>query len=450
MDPATTKRDTPSDAERAFGSSGSHDDRRSVLARAIVNSVGLPLMLLDGDRRVASVNFPFLEGFRLTADQVLGRPLREVADGQWDAPELSQLLQRAIERPGEIQECEIERTFGALGRRSLRLSARRISESELPIESVLLGIEDTSEKRRAEQVLQGERDALLLRVRSHEDALARAQASLNAEVIAHNLTREQLLHANRLGTVGKLMAGLAHEMGTPINFITARGQMILRGQSNGEQLRADVQIMVEQAERVAHLVRELLGYSRQRPIHRPVDDLRALSERTLELLGPAARRNGVNLSLDPTSDALATTADAGEVQQVLTNLVINAVDAQEEGGSVRIHISKATATLPPACAIPLDRGEPVPDQPLGAGDAARSQQWAVISVSDAGPGIPQEMLQRVFEPFFTTKEPGKGTGLGLAVSGSLVRKHGGWITVDNLAEGGTRFSVYLPLEADPR
>jgi len=396
------------------------------LAEAVVANVPVPLIVLDEHRRVTAVNTSFLKHFQLDERQMLGATLHDAADGLWNIDEVDELL-RACQRDRGDQEHEVERLFGPLGRRTLVVNARSLEIPGGPSGWVLLAVEDVTEKRRAEEVLRGEREALLIRVKRHEDELARAQASLNTEVIAHNLTRGQLLHANRLSTVGKLTAGLTHEMGTPINVITARGQMILRGQSQGEQMIEDVRVMVEQAQRVTQIVRELLDYSRQRPSSRPVDDLSALCERTLELLRPMARRGKVDLLLEPSTNTLGCAADAGEVQQVLTNLVVNAVDALDRGGTVRVRVATRQATPP---------------------GSQGALCWVVMSVSDDGPGIPPHTLGRVFEPFFTTKAPGKGTGLGLSVSGAIVKKLGGWIDVENLDGGGTRFSVHLPQKGE--
>jgi two-component system NtrC family sensor kinase len=150
-----------------------------------------------------------------------------------------------------------------------------------------------------------------------------------------------------------------------------------------------------------------------------------VAEATVAFLAPLARKRNVDLKLVLPPERLDCEVDTGQMQQVLTNLVVNGVHACSQGGSVRVVLERRHA------APPADVG----------GEAG---EYVQASVQDSGQGIPPEHLPRIFEPFFTTKDVGEGTGLGLAVSWGIVREHGGWIEVENDFGHGATFSVYLP------
>lgn len=240
--------------------------------------------------------------------------------------------------------------------------------------------------------------------------LAELQERANEETEARIAALEQLRHADRLGTVGKLASGVAHELGTPLNVVSARAKMILRGESEGAEVQEDARVIVEQAERMTRIIRQLLDFARPRRPAREPTDLRALAGSVLSMLGPLAARSRVELSLVPGPEVEAE-VDVGQIQQVMTNLVMNAIQAQPGGGRVEV-------------AVEAD------------GERVR------LRVSDEGPGIPEEIRARVFEPFFTTKDVGEGTGLGLSVVHGIVQEHGGRIEVGG--ENGATFTVEFP------
>jgi two-component system NtrC family sensor kinase len=233
-----------------------------------------------------------------------------------------------------------------------------------------------------------------------------------------NLT--QLTHTNRLATIGTLTAALAHELGTPLNVITARGQMIVRGVTRGDRtILEDIEVMVQQAERMAQTVRDVLGYARQRQTPVPASDLRALVEAVFRVLRTTARQKHVNLELSASAARIGSSVASGALSQVLTNLIINAIDAQPTGGSVEVDIQ--------LCDDPASHpGNPVE-----------------IRVHDRGHGVPPRLRERIFEPFFTTKDD-RGTGLGLAVCCELMREQGGALELSESGPAGTTFLVRVP------
>lgn len=249
--------------------------------------------------------------------------------------------------------------------------------------------------------------------------LERAQAEAE---IADRQTREaqeQLRHAERLATVGRLAAGVAHELGTPLNVVLARAQLLERNPAGGQALN-HARIIREQAQRMTRIIRQLLDFARRGRAERVAVDLAELTAASLEALRPLAAERGVELHLSSPEQALAH-LDPDQVAQVLTNLIVNATQASPAGERVEVQ--------------------------LVAGEDA----W-ILEVSDRGPGIPPELRERVLEPFFTTKDVGEGTGLGLTVAHGLVSEHGGRLEIDSAPGGGCTLRVHLPFpkEEPPR
>lgn len=256
--------------------------------------------------------------------------------------------------------------------------------------------------------------------------LADAREQLSSETAGRIRALEQLRHADRLSIMGSLSAGIAHELGTPLNVVWERASMIVRGDVVGEQIGACAQIIVDQAARMTNSIKLLLNFARPRSPQRVSIDLRQLVLQTIELVAPVARANRVAVECS-TSSAMAQ-VDPDQIQQVLTNLLMNATQAMPSGGRIRVDISRDV--------------EARRDQ-ASAGDVRRC---ATIAVRDEGQGIQPSDLPRIFEPFFSTKPTGKGTGLGLSISQGIILEHGGWITVASRLGQGAEFTVFLPQE----
>jgi signal transduction histidine kinase len=235
---------------------------------------------------------------------------------------------------------------------------------------------------------------------------------------------EALRHAQRLATVGTLASGIAHELGTPLNVIQARAQLIAQGEVKGPEVASNAQTVVRESERIAHIIRQLLDFSRPRQPVKRVEDLASLAEETVRLLDTLGKKAGVDLDLGPLP-AVRAEVDRQQVQQVLTNLVVNAIQATPPGGAVRLEVAKEQCAPPPTI-------------------GGERQSFARIDVVDSGAGIADDVAPFIFEPFFSTKGVGEGTGLGLSVAWGLARDQGGWIGVQSSVGKGSRFSVYLP------
>jgi signal transduction histidine kinase len=262
-------------------------------------------------------------------------------------------------------------------------------------------------------------DRMAVALSTAREELARQQLEkLDAEARLH--------HAERLGTVGKLAAGVAHELGTPLSVVGTWGRMIASGEAQGDDVVRGGQIVADEAAAMTHIIRQLLDFARRRPPQRGEVDAEVLLATTIRLLGTLAAQRMVPLQHRPAAPC-PVLADAVQLQQVLANLVMNALQASAPGQPVELWVTRE-ARLAPA---DVD-GSPAP------------RDWVVLHVQDHGAGIAPSVLPHVFEPFFTTKEIGEGSGLGLSVSWSLVRDHGGWIAASSEGTVGTHFAVYLP------
>jgi signal transduction histidine kinase len=235
---------------------------------------------------------------------------------------------------------------------------------------------------------------------------------------------EQLRHADRLRTVGTLASGIAHELGTPLNVIAMRAKMIATKEVPLEEAPDNAKVIVGQTERVTKIVRQLLDFARRRAPQRAEIDVRELAEHTGHLLAPLAKKTNVAIDLAP-GEPVHAKVDSAQIEQAITNIVMNGVQAMPEGGKLTIAVSTTEAAPPET-----------PDMP---------KKCALIEISDTGIGMSEENLARISEPFFTTKEVGLGTGLGLSVTHGFLQDHGGWMTAESTLGRGTTFKVYLPV-----
>jgi signal transduction histidine kinase len=247
---------------------------------------------------------------------------------------------------------------------------------------------------------------------------------LAEERSARAAATEQLRHADRLTTVGKLASGLAHELGTPLNVVKGRAALIRDREVEGDEVIDSARIVVEQAERMTALIKQLLEFARPRTLQKGCLRVDAMIARVCELLATIAKTAHVTLQR-PEPTALEVEADDAQLQQVLTNLAINAIHASPAGAKVELAASEVEMTAPPHV------------------DSANTL-WLAIRVRDHGVGMDATTAERVFEPFFSTKGVGEGTGLGLSVSWGIIREHGGWIALESAPGEGSTFTVYLP------
>jgi two-component system NtrC family sensor kinase len=226
--------------------------------------------------------------------------------------------------------------------------------------------------------------------------------------------RARLMETERLAAVGELVAGVAHEVNNPLSSISAFAQLLLREEGLTPQQRESIDVIRSETGRASQVVRDLLAFARRSAPQREPLDLNQVVERTIRLRNYQLTSSGIHVALDLSPDIPAIHGDARQLQQVVLNLVTNAIQAMANIGGGTLSI-----------ATRADRNR------------------VVLDVADTGPGIPPDTRARIFEPFFTTKPEGEGTGLGLSVSYGIIIAHGGTITLVD-SPSGARFLVSIP------
>ena len=226
--------------------------------------------------------------------------------------------------------------------------------------------------------------------------------------------QEQLLRSERLAAIGQLAAGVSHEIDNPVGIILGNAELLLQDLEADHPLRDDVAAIIEECRRCKRITGGLLGFARSPVGHLDRVDLNSLIAETVSSLRPQKLFKDLDLTVNPIAEGLYVNADADQLRQVMINVLLNAAQALQGGGQIKISLLKQ------------------PDK-------------ALIYVDDSGPGIPEADREKVFQPFFSTKAHGEGTGLGLPLCRKLVEAQGGEIFVDRAPQGGARLSVSLPL-----
>ena len=251
--------------------------------------------------------------------------------------------------------------------------------------------------------------------------LTEAQQRLRDENERKIDLERRLRHSAKLATIGTLASGLAHEIGTPLNVIRGRAEYLLNADSNPPKTSEGLETIVNQIDRITKIVRMLLDFSSRRELAQHPRDVREIINEALNFLQTEAQRRAVRFVANLPTEPLIVKCEAGQLQQVFINLAVNALDAMsEKGGTLQVTAESNR-------------------------DGMRKNLRLLFE--DSGPGVAESDRERIFDPFFTTKEPGKGTGMGLAISQSIVREHDGTIEVEQ-GRTGACFVVTLPLMTD--
>ncbi len=352
-----------------------------------VKQTPLGVIEWDPDLRVRSWNPAAAAIFGWSAEEVIGRPAdfmtpvegRGQREAAWPPPLAipggTRTIRTNVRRDGRTIECEWYST--------------PLVDSSGQVVAVASFVQDISEKRRMEQ---------------------------------------HLVQAQRLESIGRLAGGVAHDFNNLLTAIFAHTHMLRAEVPDDAPMRGEIEGIQAAADRAAALTRQLLAFARRQVVQpRPV----ALNDLMLGLVQMLRRLVGEHIefvtSVAPEEGPVL--ADAGQLEQVVVNLVVNARDAMPEGG--RLTLETGTLVL----TEPLQR----------SGETLAPGRYATLSVSDTGHGIPESVREHIYEPFFTTKPAGQGTGLGLATCYGIVRQHGGHLWFESEVGRGTRFTICLPV-----
>jgi two-component system, NtrC family, sensor kinase len=234
--------------------------------------------------------------------------------------------------------------------------------------------------------------------------------------------QEEMLRVERMASIGKLAAVVAHEINNPLAGILTYSKLLKKRLSRGPEPNAEnismLDLMESESRRCGEIVKNLMTFARPTSMNREPSDLNAVIDRCVRLVQHQLTLKSVELHLDLYKDLPAVRCDPGQIEQVILALVMNAIDALSNGGNLSLVSRKVL-----------------------------NSDSVQIEVRDDGIGMPQDVLKKMFEPFFTTKEHGRGLGLGLAISRNIVDRHGGRIEVSSEPSHGTTFIITLPLQS---
>ncbi|MBU1748073.1 MAG: response regulator, partial [Chloroflexi bacterium] len=236
-----------------------------------------------------------------------------------------------------------------------------------------------------------------------------------------------LLQAQKMEAIGVLAGGIAHDFNNILTSMIGFAQMLQVYEELSPAAQAGLASIEREGQRAAHLIRQMLDFSRRSASAPQSLDLAPFLKELVKFLERAIPEH-IRITLDLAPGEYPVHADPIQLQQVVTNLAVNARDAMPTGGELRLGLARFT--LPPATLAPCPGMAP--------------GEWVVLAVTDTGTGIPADVLPHLYEPFFTTKEVGQGTGLGLAQVYGIVQQHAGFIDVETAVGRGTTFRVYLP------
>ena len=234
----------------------------------------------------------------------------------------------------------------------------------------------------------------------------------NRDITESKKAEKALLQAERLAAMGRLIASLAHEINNPLQAISNSLELTIDFPLEEEERRHYLKGARQEVERLIHITRGILDYTRPQEIKQTTSNVNEVIKRTLEITNDRLKKFNISTSVNIPAQLPALPISSDQLGQVFLNLVLNAIDQMQDGGSLTI-------------------------------TAERNEEAVVISFRDNGTGIPQNKLDYIFEPFFTTKTD--GTGLGLSISQNIIRTYRGKITAENIKNNGAVFKVFLPL-----
>jgi len=308
------------------------------------------------------------------------------------AKRLSTPLRRLEEISRRVAEGEYDHEFTARGPREIEHLARSLNEMAKQLRG---------EKRELEEWA----NTLEKKVAERSEEMKKIHA--------------QLFRSEKLASLGKLAAGVAHEINNPLTGVLTNSSLLLEDLDRDDPRREDVEVMVNETIRCREIVKRLLDFAKQTKPQKRLASINTLIETIVLLVRNQASFRNVTIEKHLEADLPDVLVDPDQIQQVFVNIILNAAEAMTRGGKLTI------------------RSWASPDG-----------QSVLVSIADTGPGIPEEVRERIFDPFFTTKE--HGTGLGLSISYGIVEQHGGTVSVESAVGKGSTFTIQLPVaSAEP-
>jgi two-component system, chemotaxis family, CheB/CheR fusion protein len=369
-------------------------------AESIVETIREPLLVLNGELRVVSANRAFYQTFRVSPQDTENRLVYELGNRQWDIPRLRQLLENILPHNTKFDDFEVDFDFPNIGQRSMLLNARRISNSADSTDLILLAIEDISERKLAVELFKSEEQL--------------RQKTLELE--------QQLIASGRLVSLGEITASMAHEFNNPLGIIMGFAEDLLSETDPASPQYKSLAIIDEETKRCEKIIRSLLEFARPTKVERRAIDVPSMVKNTLDLVANRLYKQKIEQVMELEDHLAEVDADPSQLEQVLVNLYLNAIDAMPDGGTLTVRASEGLESV-----------------------GNEKQNMVIISVTDTGFGIEPENVPKIFHPFFTAKKK-TGLGLGLPICERIVKNHGGKIEFESQPGTGTTFKIYLPLK----
>ncbi len=376
----------------------------SLTFKYIVNSLSDGIIFVNPEGRVLYCNHAaeVIRGIR--REDILGNSVFDC-----HPQELRHAVERIIESFKENTASEYHRMVpSSNGDRYYDNVYAAIRDEKGTFVGMILVSRDVTEKVRMQKKMEEYTCMLEEHVRERTKELEEAYRKIkNAQ--------DQIIQSEKMASLGRLVAGVAHEINNPLDGIQNSIHNIIQNPEDHPKNLVYLNLILENVSRIESIVKQLLGYARARSYQMSAVSLKDIIEKSLLLLEYRLSRSGVEVIHDYSKDEVLVRGDDNHLQQVVMNILLNAIDAMPNGGELHIRVAR------------------------------ERDKWATIVIEDTGTGISKDDLPHIFDPFFTTKDVGKGTGLGLAVSLGIVEEHGGKIKVKSKLGRGTTFSIYIPL-----
>jgi len=291
------------------------------------------------------------------------------------------------------------------------------------------------------------------RLEENQNGLERYVKSLESMNKQLQQAQEELIRTEKLASVGRLAAGVAHEIGNPLGAIFGYTEILEKGDIQEEEAKDYLKRIGKEIERINRIVRQLLDFARPSKFEIFDVEINKVIENTLSLIFYQKNFKNIEPFLELQQNLPMIKGDESQLSQVLMNIILNAVDAMPNGGSLKIQTETFPEPLQPPYARrhksdsveinspPLTKPSP---WSTSLTKFTKGENWVRIGISDTGMGIRKEDIGKIFDPFYTTKDPNKGTGLGLSISLKIVESMGGEIRVESELGRGTTFEIYFP------
>lgn len=297
----------------------------------------------------------------------------------------------------------------------LAMGMKRVSEGDLDYKVSIKNKDEIGMLRDAFHSMTKELKSAKMKLEQWTHTLEEEVAKKTEEI---RKTQEGLLQTEKLASLGRMAAGVAHEINNPLTGIVTFAHLLKKRFPPDSEVAGDLDIIIEQSERCAKIIKNLLTFARATPSEKGLVNINDILSRTIYLVKNQEKFLNINFDINMDESRLVTQGDASQFQQIFINMLINAADAMHERGTITIATRKKDIDKRP---------------------------FIEIEFSDTGCGIKEEDMLKIFEPFFTTKPVGKGTGLGLSVSYGIIKNLGGDIKVKSTVGKGTSFFIILPL-----